>query len=97
MNVLLPSFDEAKKPIVWKPMCGEDHLIPRFVTGSKDGMMYFTNKLPTWNSKLNGYCLNFDKRVTKASVKNFLLINPNDSIKNVNIRRPSNITVWKNG
>jgi tubby-related protein 1 len=32
------------------------------------------NKQPKWNDALGAYCLNFNKRVTEASVKNFQLV-----------------------
>ncbi|KAG2439214.1 hypothetical protein HXX76_004576 [Chlamydomonas incerta] len=32
------------------------------------------NKPPRWNDELNAYCLNFNGRVTEASVKNFQLV-----------------------
>ena len=32
------------------------------------------NKPPKWNEQMQAYCLNFNGRVTKASVKNFQLV-----------------------
>ncbi len=32
------------------------------------------NKAPSWNEHLAAYCLNFNGRVTAASVKNFQLV-----------------------
>ena len=32
------------------------------------------NKPPKWNEQMLAYCLNFNGRVTKASVKNFQLV-----------------------
>lgn len=36
--------------------------------------MIMFNKPPRWNEELNAYCLNFNGRVTEASVKNFQLV-----------------------
>lgn len=36
------------------------------------------NKPPRWNEALGAYCLNFNGRVTEASVKNFQLISSNN-------------------
>ena len=36
------------------------------------------NKPPKWNEQLGAYCLNFNGRVTHASVKNFQLVDEND-------------------
>merc|ERR1712226_1088884 len=37
------------------------------------------NKQPKWNDSIGAYVLNFNKRVTQASVKNFQLTNGEDS------------------
>ncbi|EER14857.1 conserved hypothetical protein, partial [Perkinsus marinus ATCC 50983] len=34
----------------------------------------YVNKNPKWNDNLRAFVLNFNRRVTKASVKNFQLI-----------------------
>ena len=41
-------------------------------------MLVFQNKAPSWNEHLAAYCLNFNGRVTMASVKNFQLVEPRD-------------------
>lgn len=38
----------------------------------------FQNKQPKWNDQIGAYVLNFNKRVTQASVKNFQLISSSD-------------------
>mmetsp|Transcript_63430 Transcript_63430/g.163221 ORF Transcript_63430/g.163221 Transcript_63430/m.163221 type:complete len:488 (-) Transcript_63430:132-1595(-) len=38
----------------------------------------YVNKPPKWNDQIGAYVLNFNKRVTEASVKNFQLINAED-------------------
>ncbi|GLC37771.1 hypothetical protein PLESTB_001475100 [Pleodorina starrii] len=39
-----------------------------------DELVMMGNKPPRWNEELNAYCLNFNGRVTEASVKNFQLV-----------------------
>lgn len=39
----------------------------------------YMNKPPNWSDQIGAYVLNFNKRVTEASVKNFQLINSTDS------------------
>ncbi|GFR43754.1 hypothetical protein Agub_g4866 [Astrephomene gubernaculifera] len=39
-----------------------------------DELVVMGNKPPRWNDELNAYCLNFNGRVTEASVKNFQLV-----------------------
>uniref|UniRef100_A0A2P2KW73 Tubby-like F-box protein 3 n=3 Tax=Rhizophora mucronata TaxID=61149 RepID=A0A2P2KW73_RHIMU len=41
---------------------------------NKDGMLMLRNKAPRWHEQLQCWCLNFNGRVTVASVKNFQLI-----------------------
>jgi len=38
----------------------------------------YCNKPPVWNDTIGAYVLNFNKRVTEASVKNFQLVHPED-------------------
>jgi tubby-related protein 1 len=52
-----------------KPTCLE-----RLLTGiGTDQLFIMRNKAPRWNEALGAYCLNFNGRVTEASVKNFQL------------------------
>lgn len=39
-----------------------------------DGMLVLKNKSPRWHEQLQCWCLNFNGRVTVASVKNFQLV-----------------------
>mmetsp|Transcript_7598 Transcript_7598/g.19667 ORF Transcript_7598/g.19667 Transcript_7598/m.19667 type:complete len:538 (-) Transcript_7598:993-2606(-) len=41
-------------------------------------MSKLINKPPKWNEELGAYCLNFNGRVTVASVKNFQLVSPSN-------------------
>lgn len=40
-------------------------------TGRTEQLVLLRNKAPKWNESLGAYCLNFNGRVTEASVKNF--------------------------
>ncbi|KAK0580322.1 hypothetical protein LWI29_000623 [Acer saccharum] len=44
------------------------------LSGQKDGMLGLRNKAPRWHEQLQCWCLNFNGRVTVASVKNFQLV-----------------------
>lgn len=50
----------------------------RLKRGSNTDMIRLINKVPKWNTTLGAYCLNFNGRVTLASVKNFQLVAEND-------------------
>lgn len=43
-----------------------------------DRILALHNKTPRWNESMQAFCLNFYKRVTQASVKNFQLVDAND-------------------
>ncbi|XP_015575665.2 tubby-like F-box protein 3 [Ricinus communis] len=44
------------------------------LSSNKDGMLVLRNKAPRWHEQLQCWCLNFNGRVTVASVKNFQLV-----------------------
>ena len=44
------------------------------LSGPKDEMLILKNKAPRWHEQLQCWCLNFNGRVTVASVKNFQLV-----------------------
>lgn len=44
------------------------------LSDQKDGMLVLRNKSPRWHEQLQCWCLNFNGRVTVASVKNFQLV-----------------------
>jgi len=46
--------------------------------GSQQLIDTYSNKPPKWNEQIGAYVLNFNKRVTEASVKNFQLISAHD-------------------
>ncbi|XWS31660.1 hypothetical protein CRYUN_Cryun23aG0095400 [Craigia yunnanensis] len=44
------------------------------LSGQKDGILVLRNMTPRWHEQLQCWCLNFNGRVTVASVKNFQLV-----------------------
>ncbi|XVE77684.1 hypothetical protein DITRI_Ditri13aG0081900 [Diplodiscus trichospermus] len=44
------------------------------LSSQKEGMLVLRNKAPRWHEQLQCWCLNFNGRVTVASVKNFQLV-----------------------
>ncbi|KAK4482214.1 hypothetical protein RD792_009356 [Penstemon davidsonii] len=52
-------------------------------TAEKDEMLVLKNKTPTWHEQLQCWCLNFNGRVTVASVKNFQLVENGQEEENV--------------
>mmetsp|Transcript_24095 Transcript_24095/g.78488 ORF Transcript_24095/g.78488 Transcript_24095/m.78488 type:complete len:387 (-) Transcript_24095:93-1253(-) len=59
---------------VFRPMDDEEKMLSRFKEDDTQGMVVMRNKPPKWNEQMQAYCLNFNGRVTHASVKNFQLV-----------------------
>lgn len=51
-----------------------DNFLAGPLTTDQDGMLVLKNKAPRWHEQLQCWCLNFNGRVTVASVKNFQLV-----------------------
>ena len=85
MKACIGKVDEDNNATkVWQPMSEDDD---RMVTcfkdnaSSQDNLMSFVNKNPGWNEEIKAYALNFNGRVTMASVKNFQLVDESDPEK----------------
>ena len=64
-------------------LCSHESLTPRAAQAEGDTngsakYMKLVNKTPRWNQSLGAFCLNFQGRVTVASVKNFQLVDEAD-------------------
>jgi len=76
MRVLLPKM-ELGEAVVFRPP-STPSLIKSFQNGKVDNLMVMANRAPKWNEQVGAYVLNFNGRVTMASVKNFQLIFEDD-------------------
>ena len=47
---------------------------PKVKVDELDNIIIMKNKTPIWNDSVNAYVLNFGGRVTKASIKNTILL-----------------------
>jgi len=52
----------------------ENTIISKVKAGNLKELMKYINKPPKWDSAKDSYVLNFNGRVTEASVKNFQII-----------------------
>lgn len=76
MKVALPKV-ENDEIMQWK--CGaQEDILTRMKDGNYRNIIHLINKPPRWNEQNNAYVLNFNGRVTMASVKNFQLVDPDD-------------------
>ncbi|PNI29162.1 TULP2 isoform 3 [Pan troglodytes] len=54
----------------------QESLLSRYQRGDKQGLLLLHNKTPSWDKENGVYTLNFHGRVTRASVKNFQIVDP---------------------
>ena len=74
MKVMVPAVNEAGQRKVLKPMSDEETMLERYKAAENDeDVRILKNKPPKWNDQVGAYVLNFNGRVTRASVKNFQL------------------------
>lgn len=56
-----------------------DGILMRYQNRQMDNLIELHNKTPVWNDDTASYVLNFNGRVTQASVKNFQIVHSKDS------------------
>jgi len=74
MQVAIPKVDtKTNEREIWRPQ-GEDEMLGKVKEKDFSNLFYYINKPPKWNEQVGAYVLNFNGRVTMASVKNFQLV-----------------------
>ncbi|EFJ40830.1 hypothetical protein VOLCADRAFT_77804 [Volvox carteri f. nagariensis] len=74
MMAAIPSVDGTGRRL-YHPTSEADCILERIRhRKGLEELVVMGNKPPRWNDELNAYCLNFNGRVTEASVKNFQLV-----------------------
>merc|ERR1712093_944146 len=76
MKVMVPNVDSDGNRVELRPNTASDSMIERYKAAKNDNdVQILKNKQPKWNDQVGAYVLNFNGRVTRASVKNFQLCN----------------------
>ncbi|KAI8903897.1 hypothetical protein DFJ77DRAFT_187609 [Powellomyces hirtus] len=78
MTVVLPSMTRDGKRSALNPVDDKDTLAARCRAGNDRNVLKLHNKAPQWNDETQSFVLNFNGRVTLASVKNFQIVHDND-------------------
>lgn len=79
MKVMVPRIDAEGQRRVLKPTSNQESMLERYKVLKDDpDVMILKNKPPKWNDQVGAYVLNFNGRVTRASVKNFQLSDPKE-------------------
>uniref|UniRef100_A0A667HSQ8 Tubby-like protein n=1 Tax=Lynx canadensis TaxID=61383 RepID=A0A667HSQ8_LYNCA len=78
MTVIIPGIDDQNQRLRVQPQNEQESLLCRLQRGASQGLVLLQNKAPWWSYKSGAYVLNFHGRVTRASVKNFQIVHPDD-------------------
>lgn len=79
MSVVIPRVQPNSERLVCRTLHPESEgLLALHKSGSTQTIDPYINKAPKWNDQIGAYVLNFNKRVTQASVKNFQLTSAED-------------------
>ncbi|KAF4321033.1 hypothetical protein BBO99_00000802 [Phytophthora kernoviae] len=78
MKVCVPRVRDDGTRVVWRPLNKDDEMVNKCKEQDHTNLTYLINKPPRWNDQVCAYVLNFNGRVTMASVKNFQLVTPED-------------------
>ncbi|XP_021023696.1 tubby-related protein 2 isoform X2 [Mus caroli] len=78
MTVILPGMDSRKQRMKVQPQNDQDSILSRVQKGAGHGLLLLQNKAPSWSDESGAYVLNFHGRVTRASVKNFQIVHPDE-------------------
>ncbi|GAB6029653.1 Tubby- protein 3 [Chamberlinius hualienensis] len=78
MSVMLPGMSENHQRLPHMAFAEEESFVERWKNRNLEGVIELHNKTPVWNEDTQSYVLNFQGRVTQASVKNFQIVHDND-------------------
>ncbi len=76
MTILAPFLDDQGRRVASPSQASS--LYETFKSGQTDQLLTLHNKDPVWNEETESFVLNFNGRVTLASVKNFQIVSDKD-------------------
>ncbi|KAF1391992.1 hypothetical protein PFLUV_G00047870 [Perca fluviatilis] len=78
MTVVIPGMDKNNERVPLRPRNDCDGLLVRHQYRKMDNLIELHNKTPVWNEETASHVLNFNGRVTQASIKNFQIVHSKD-------------------
>ncbi|XP_034143086.1 tubby-related protein 1, partial [Esox lucius] len=78
LTVIIPGMNKDSERVPIRPRSDNDGLLMKFQNRKLDNLIELHNKTPTWNEDTASHVLNFNGRVTQASIKNFQIIHSKD-------------------
>lgn len=79
ITVVMPSLDENGEARIIRPISEKQTIAELYKNKKTKNLLIMENKPPIWNEQSGSYALNFRGRVTESSVKNFQIIQKDDS------------------
>uniref|UniRef100_A0A3Q3WH11 Tubby C-terminal domain-containing protein n=1 Tax=Mola mola TaxID=94237 RepID=A0A3Q3WH11_MOLML len=78
MTVIVPGMDKDNERVPHKARNECDGLLMRYQNRRMENLIELHNKTPVWNEESASHVLNFNGRVTQASIKNFQIVHSKD-------------------
>ncbi|XP_055724019.1 tubby-related protein 1-like [Salvelinus fontinalis] len=78
LTVIIPGMGKDSERVPIRPRRDNSGLLMKFQNRKMDNLIELHNKTPTWNDDTASHVLNFNGRVTQASIKNFQIIHSKD-------------------
>ncbi|XP_061688316.1 tubby-related protein 1-like [Syngnathoides biaculeatus] len=78
MSVIIPGMDKHNERVPLRPRNDYDGLLIRHQNRRMENLIELHNKTPVWNEETASHVLNFNGRVTQASIKNFQIVHSKD-------------------
>ncbi|KAL2913240.1 hypothetical protein HK105_207242 [Polyrhizophydium stewartii] len=78
MTIIIPPVKNDGVPVEVRPLEEKDTLIERHRTSNDHDLIVMHNKAPNWSEETQSFVLDFNQRVTIASVKNFQIVHDHD-------------------
>ncbi|XP_029548510.1 tubby-related protein 1-like [Salmo trutta] len=78
LTVIIPGMGKDSERVPIRPRSDNNGLLMKFQNRKMDNLIELHNKTPTWNDDTASHVLNFNGRVTQASIKNFQIIHSKD-------------------
>ncbi|XP_068171903.1 tubby-related protein 1-like [Antennarius striatus] len=78
MTVIIPGMNKDNERVPLRPRNECDGLLIRYQNRRMENLIELHNKTPVWNEESASHVLNFNGRVTQASIKNFQIVHSKD-------------------
>ncbi|KAM4613917.1 tubby-related protein 3-like [Polymixia lowei] len=78
MTVIIPGMNKDSERVAVRPRSDCDGLLIRHQNRRMENLIELHNKTPVWNEETASHVLNFNGRVTQASIKNFQIVHSKD-------------------